>query len=198
MEQCRLADADQLDSGRCAARVVRAKLSTCPNDTVNGPGDCDSMAGFVAFPKDVLKLSFLSLISRTLISRTQMRGTFSVFIPHHSFSFDSGAATLLIVALVFLIPATHTQQHTRIPHELFSSCPNVAMNGPGDSTAMYVAIPKDVLKLSFLNKSPWQIPLWTRRRLEDADERDDSVFILHHSFSFDNRAAPLLIVVLAF
>ena len=30
-----------------------------------------------------------------------IRGTFSVFIPHHSFSFDSGAATLLIVALVF-------------------------------------------------------------------------------------------------
>ena len=33
-----------------------------PNDTVNGPGDCDSMAVFVAIPKDVLKLSFLFLI----------------------------------------------------------------------------------------------------------------------------------------
>jgi hypothetical protein len=83
LEQCRLADADQLDSGRCAARVVRAKLSTCPNDTVNGPGDCDSMAGFVAFPKDVLKLSFLSLKSNAsdhlracICSRVIRKGTF--------------------------------------------------------------------------------------------------------------------------
>ena len=38
-----------------------------PNVTVNGPGDCDSMAVFVAIPKDVLKLSFLFLKTKDLL-----------------------------------------------------------------------------------------------------------------------------------
>ena len=40
--------------------------------------------------------------------------------------------------------------HTYTYFELSSTCPNDTVNGPGDSTALYVAIPKDVLKHSFL------------------------------------------------